>query len=48
MAFIPGLFLINQGNSFLLAVTISVVVISSYLNKIAWQSGLKKYQSASS
>jgi ABC-2 type transport system permease protein len=46
--YVPTLFLINRGNMLLLGGAVILVIIFSWLNRIAWSNGLKHYSSASS
>lgn len=45
---VATIFLLGKANTFLLAMTVAMAVASFFLNRWAWQRGLKQYSSASS
>ncbi len=47
-SYVPTLFLLNRGNAVLLISELALILGFYYLNRWAWQRGLKQYASASS
>ncbi len=48
LGYVPTSFLLGRGDWKLLWITIGVLIGSFFINQFAWESGLKKYSSASS